>query len=55
MNSRPVPQAAHEQPSSAIVLDQVVLNVERLSRSVNQFDSGIERVVAACHESETAE
>ena len=41
---RGIAQVAHEQPASAIVLDQVVLDVEGVARPAGQLDPGIERV-----------
>ena len=51
---RGIPKAAHEQPAAAIVLNQVVLNVERRSRPLDELDSRVERIQAERHEPEPA-
>ena len=52
---RRVAEVAHQQASRTVVLDQIVLNVERVTGSAHQLDSGVERVVAARHQPKTAE
>ena len=52
---RGVTQASHEQPSAAIVLDEVVLDVERGLRPPDQLDARIQRVQTERHEPEAGQ
>jgi hypothetical protein len=52
---RGIAQAAHEKTPGAIVLDQVVLHVERRPRAPDELDARVERVGPERHEPESAQ
>ena len=52
---RSVAKAPHEQPAGTIVLDQIVLNVERGLRPADQLDSRVQCIGTERHEPECAQ